>query len=53
MGWMVNATPQPLYPRERPGNIYIGGWVGPWAGLDGCGKSDTYWDSIPGPSSPI
>jgi len=19
MGWVVNATPQPLYPRERPG----------------------------------
>ena len=29
MGWMINATPRPLYPRERPGTHYIGGWVGP------------------------
>ena len=36
---MVNATPRPLYPRERPGTHCIGGWVGPRAGLDGCGKS--------------
>ena len=33
------TTPQPLYPRERPGTHCIGGWVGPRAGLDGCGKS--------------
>ena len=26
-------------PRERPGTHCIGGWVGPRAGLDGCGKS--------------
>ena len=39
MGWVVNATPQPLYPREKPGTHCIGGWVGPRAGLDGCGKS--------------
>jgi len=38
MGWVVNATPRPPYPRERPGTHYIGGWVGPRAGLDGCGK---------------
>ena len=37
MGWVVNATPPPLYPRERPGTPCIGGWVGPRAGLDGCG----------------
>ena len=35
----VNVTPRPLYPRERPGTHYIGGWVGPKAGLDECGKS--------------
>jgi hypothetical protein len=23
------------FPWERPGNFYIGGWVGPRAGLDG------------------
>jgi len=34
MGWVVNATPRPLYPRERPGTHYIGGWVCPTAGLD-------------------
>jgi hypothetical protein len=28
-----------------------GGWVGPKAGLDGCGKSRPHRDSIPGPSS--
>jgi len=39
MGWMVNATPQPLYLRERPGTHCTGGWVGARAGLDGCGKS--------------
>ena len=39
MGMVVNATPRPLYPRERPGTHCIGGWVGPRAGLDGCGKS--------------
>ena len=37
--WVVNATPRPLYPRERPGTHCIGGWVGPRAGLDGGGKS--------------
>ena len=39
MRWVVSTTPQPLYPRERPGTHCIGGWVGPRAGLDGCGKS--------------
>jgi hypothetical protein len=39
MMWVVNATPQPLHPRERRGTNRIGGWVGPRAGLDGCGKS--------------
>jgi hypothetical protein len=28
-----------------------GGWVGPRAGLDRCGKSRPHCDSIPGPSS--
>jgi hypothetical protein len=39
MGWVVNATPRPLYPRERPGTHCTGGWVGPRAGLDRRGKS--------------
>jgi hypothetical protein len=39
MGWVVNATPRPLYPRERPGTHFTGGWVGPRAGVDRYGKS--------------
>jgi hypothetical protein len=27
-GWVVNATPRPLYPREWPGTHCTGGWVG-------------------------
>ena len=34
MGWEVNATPRPLYPRERPGTQCVGGWVGPRVGLE-------------------
>jgi hypothetical protein len=45
-----HATPRPLYPRERPGTHGTGGWVGPRAGLDGCGKCRPHRDSIPGPS---
>jgi hypothetical protein len=39
MGWVVNATPRPLYSRERPGTHCIGGWVVLGTGLEGCGKS--------------
>ena len=39
MGWVVKATLRPLYPREIPDTHCTGGWVGPRAGLDGCGKS--------------
>jgi hypothetical protein len=49
MRWVVNATPRPLYPWERPGTNCIGGWVGPRIGLDRCGKSRPHRDSIPGP----
>jgi len=31
--------PVALPPGKRLGTNYIGGWVGPRAGLDGCGKS--------------
>ena len=37
MGWVVNATPQPLYPRERPvTNVQGAGWApGPvWTGAE-------------------
>jgi len=39
MRWVVNTTPQPLYPQERPGTHCIGGWVGLRNDLDRCGKS--------------
>jgi hypothetical protein len=51
-GWVVSATPRPLYPQERPGTHCTGGWVGLRAGLDVCEKSFPHRDSIPGPSSP-
>ena len=51
-GWVVNATPRLLYPREWPPTPCIGGWVGPRAGLKGCGKSRPHRDSITGSSSP-
>ena len=44
-------APAALPPGKRPGTHCIGGWVGPRAGLDGCGKSRPHRDSIPGPSS--
>jgi hypothetical protein len=47
MWWVVNATPRPLHPRERPGTHYIGGWVDLKAGLERCGKSRHRRDSIP------
>ena len=42
-GW---STPRPG--RCTPGT---GGWVGPMAAVDGCGKSRPYRHSIPGLSS--
>ena len=39
MGWVVNTTPRPLYPKERPGAHCTGGWMGLRAGLDVSGKS--------------
>jgi len=38
-------------PSKRPVTHCTGGWVGPRAGLDGCGKSRAHRDLIPGPSS--
>jgi hypothetical protein len=32
-GWVVSTTPQPLYPRERPGTHCTEGWVDLRAGL--------------------
>jgi hypothetical protein len=49
MGWVVNATPRPVYPRERSGAHCKGRWVGPRADVKRCGKSHPHRDSIPGP----
>jgi hypothetical protein len=46
-GWVVNATPQPLYSCTHVKK----GLVRPGAGLDGCGKSRRHTGSIPGQSS--
>ena len=46
MGWVVNSTPRPLYPRERTGTRCIRGWVDRRARLDGCGKYRPQWDLI-------
>jgi hypothetical protein len=40
LGWVINATPRPLHPRERdPVPHRTGGWVGLRPGLDRYGKS--------------
>jgi len=49
MWWVVNVTPRPFYHQETPRNHCTGGWVGHWAGLDGCGKPRSHRDSILGP----
>ena len=43
-------APAALLPGRRPGTHCTGQRVGSRAGLDGCGKSRSNWDSIPGPS---
>ena len=46
------SRPGRSLPRERPMTHCTGGWVGPRAGLDKCGKSRPHRVSTPGPSSP-
>jgi hypothetical protein len=41
---VVSITPRSIYPRERPGTHFTGGWVGPRAGLDVCEKSRPHRD---------
>jgi hypothetical protein len=41
-----------FYTRERLSTHCTGGWVGPRAGLDRCGKTRPHQDSIPRPSRP-
>jgi hypothetical protein len=40
MGWVVNATPRPLYPQQWPGTHCIGGWVGRRESLAGAENID-------------
>jgi hypothetical protein len=49
-GW---STPCPGYFTRSKVTQYslYRGWVGPTADLDGCGKSRSHRNSIPGPSS--
>jgi len=50
MGWVVNATPWPLYPWERPGAHCIGGW---WAtGLIWMGAENLAPTGIRSPDRP-
>ena len=49
---MVNFTTRLLYARDWPIINCIGGWLGPRAGREGCGKSCPYRDSIPELPSP-
>ena len=51
-GWVFNATPWQISPRERTGTHCKGGWVVHRAGLDGSGKSRHPPVFDPGPSSP-
>ena len=51
MGGQHHA-PAALPPGKKPGIHCTGGWVGPKAGLDGCGKSRPHRDSNPGPFGP-
>jgi len=53
MGWVVSVTRRPLYSRERPGTHCIGGWVGPRAGLEGCGKSRPHLGYDPRTVQPV
>ena len=52
-GWVVNATPWQLYPRELPGIHCIQGWVGPKTGPNGCGKYHLHRHSIPRRLQPV
>ena len=46
-------APVALLPGKRPGTHCTGGWVGPRASLDGCGKPRPYRDSIPPTAQPV
>lgn len=53
MACLVNATPGCFNTgKGHPALHCMGGWVNTRADLDGCEKSRTHRDSIPGPCSP-
>jgi hypothetical protein len=49
MGVCGNLHAPAALPTGRRRGTHCGAWVGPRAGLDGCGKFRRYRDSIPGP----
>jgi hypothetical protein len=51
--YVVNVTPRPLYPQERPCTRCTRGWVGRSAGLDGCRKPPPHLSSIPETVQPV
>jgi hypothetical protein len=53
MEWVINATTRQLYLREKSGTHCIGGWIGPRAVLDECGKSRPHRDSITETVQPV
>ena len=52
MGWVINATARPLYPREWTRYPLYRGLGEPRAVLDECGKFRLHRDSIRGLSNP-
>lgn len=51
-GCEVSDMSQLLYPRERYGTYWTGGWVGPRGSMDRCGKSHPCRGLIPCVSGP-
>jgi len=45
--WSAARPGRTLLPGERAGTHFPGGWVGPRAGLDRCGKTRPHRDSTP------
>jgi len=45
-------APAALYPRERAGTHFTGGWMGPRAGVDRCREISSPPGFDPGPSNP-
>jgi len=52
VGGQCHAPATAAPPTQKGRAMYcIGGWVGPRASLDGCGKCHPDRDLVPGPSS--